>query len=193
MNYMPFKLAPAPARPVRRKVLRTITPTGVERFIGEDEIIVSKTDLKGDITYCNDVFMRLAGYSEAELLGAPHSIIRHPAMPRCVFKLLWDTLEKGEEIFAYVINLGKDGAHYWVFAHVTPSYDDQGKVVGYHSNRRAPNRRVVDEVITPLYRTLLEEEGKYKSRKEGMAASTEMLLALCRDKGMPYDQLVHAL
>ncbi len=193
MGYMSFSVASGAPKPVRRKLLREITPTGVERVVGEDEIIVSKTDLKGSITYCNDVFMRLAGYREGELLGAPHSIVRHPAMPRCVFKLLWDTLEQGEEIFAYVVNLGKDGAHYWVLAHVTPSYDAAGKIVGYHSNRRAPNRRVLDEVITPLYRTLLEEEARHKNRKEGIAASTEMLFALCRDKGMPYEQLVHAL
>ncbi|PLX36010.1 MAG: chemotaxis protein [Hyphomicrobiales bacterium] len=174
-------------------MLRTVTPTGVERHLGADEIVVSKTDLKGTITYCNDVFMRLAGYSERELLGAPHSLIRHPDMPRCVFKLLWDTLAEGNEIFAYVVNLAKDGAHYWVFAHVTPSRTEDGTIVGYHSNRRAPNRRVVDEVITPLYKALLEEEAKHGNRKEGMAASTAMLLDICRQKGMPYEQLVHVL
>ncbi|MBT3307547.1 MAG: PAS domain S-box protein [Alphaproteobacteria bacterium] len=78
--------------------------TGVERFFEDDEIIVSKTDLKGRVTYANRVFLRLAGYTEQEVLGQPHSIIRHPEMPRCVFKLLWDTLEDGKEIFAYVIN-----------------------------------------------------------------------------------------
>jgi len=67
--------------------------TGVERFFDDDEIIVSKTDLKGRITYANTVFNRVAGMGEKELIGAPHSIIRHPEMPRCVFKLLWDTIE----------------------------------------------------------------------------------------------------
>ena len=97
--------------------------TGVERFFDKDEIIVSKTDLKGRMTYCNDVFLRIAGYTEQELLGQPHSIIRHPDMPRCVFKLLWDTIGAGKEIFAYVINRAKNGDHYWVLAHVTPSRD----------------------------------------------------------------------
>ncbi|MBL8654295.1 MAG: PAS domain-containing protein, partial [Alphaproteobacteria bacterium] len=68
------------------------TPTGRERHFGKDEVIVSKTDPKGKITYGNDVFERMAGYSEAEYLGAPHSILRHPDMPRCVFKLLWDRI-----------------------------------------------------------------------------------------------------
>ena len=66
--------------------------TGKEAFFGDDEIIVSKTDLKGHITYANDVFLKIAGYTEAEVLGRPHNLIRHPDMPRCVYKLLWDTI-----------------------------------------------------------------------------------------------------
>ncbi len=77
----------------------TVRPTGRERTFHEDEIIVSKTDLKGVITYANQVFVRVAGYSEQELLGQPHNLIRHPDMPKCVFKLLWDTISQGNEIF----------------------------------------------------------------------------------------------
>ena len=96
--------------------------TGVERTFGEDEIIVSKTDLTGRITYANDVFLRISGYAEAEVLGQPHSIIRHPGTPRAVFSLLWRTIESGREIFAYVVNRAKNGDHYWVLAHVTPTF-----------------------------------------------------------------------
>src|ERR1017187_6768808 len=85
--------------------------TGKERFFGEEEIFVSKTDLKGHITYANEVFLRVAGYDEEEVLGQPHSMIRHPAMPRCVFKLLWDQIQVGREIFAYVVNRAKTGDH----------------------------------------------------------------------------------
>jgi PAS domain S-box-containing protein len=90
----------------------TVKPTGRERTFREDEVIVSKTDLKSIITHANLVFVRVAGYSEQELLGQPHNPIRHPDLPRCVFKLLWDTISKGNEIFAYVINLCSDGEHY---------------------------------------------------------------------------------
>jgi PAS domain S-box len=102
--------------------------TGVERTFGTDEIIVSKTDPKGRIIYANEVFLRLAGYAESEIIGQPHSIIRHPDMPRCVFKLLWDTVQSGNEIFAYVVNRSKNGDHYWVLAHVTPTFDGQGNM-----------------------------------------------------------------
>jgi len=167
--------------------------TGVERFFDKNEVIVSKTDLKGRITYANDVFQRIAGYSEQELLGQPHSIVRHPAMPRCVFKLLWDTLASGEEIFAYVINRSRNGDHYWVFAHVTPSFDEQGNIISYHSSRRVPRRDVIDDVIVPLYKQLLDVENSFPNSKEGMAASFQAVLDLLNEKGVGYDELIFSL
>lgn len=169
------------------------TPTGVERFFEKDEIIVSKTDLKGRMTYTNRVFMRVAGYEESELLGEPHSLIRHPDMPRCVFKLLWDTLAEKKEIFAYVVNMCKNGDHYWVLAHVTPSYDGSGNVNGYHSNRRVPGRAVLDETIIPLYKQLLSEEQRHKNQKEGMHSAYDMLVNLLKEKGIGYDELIFSL
>ena len=166
--------------------------TGVERFFDEDEIIVSKTDLKGRITYANQVFQQVAGYTEEELLGVPHSIVRHPDMPRCVFKLLWDTIEAGQEIFAYVINRAKNGDHYWVFAHVTPSFDEQGNIIGYHSSRRVPRREAI-EAITPIYKALLDKEAEFENRKEGMAASFQVVVDLLTSKGIGYDEFVFSV
>ena len=131
-----------------------VQPTGREAFFGDDEIIVSKTDLQGRIQYVNRTFIKISGYSEEEVLGQPHSLIRHPDMPRCVFKLLWDTLETKQEIFAYVKNMCKNGDHYWVFAHVTPTFGKDGQVIGYHSNRRTPERSQV-ALFTEVYRELL--------------------------------------
>lgn len=169
-----------------------ITPTGIERTFGDEEIIVSKTDLTGKITYANDVFLRVSGYAEAEVLGAPHSLIRHPDMPRAVFKLLWDTIEKGGEIFAYVVNLAKDGAHYWVFAHVTPTFDGQGRITGYHSNRRVPDRAAVAK-IEPIYAELLAVERRHTERREGLAASVKRLGELLEQVAIPYDEFVFTL
>lgn len=172
---------------------RDLPLTGVERTFEPDEIIVSKTDLKGHITYANNVFLRLASMTEAEAVGAPHSVIRNPEMPRAVFKLLWDTIQQGKEIFAYVVNRSKNGDHYRVLAHVTPSYDASGNIVGYHSNRRAPNRRILDEIIRPLYKNLLAEENRHANRKDGLDASTGMLLNLLKEKGGGYDEFVLTL
>ena len=169
------------------------TLTGVERTFDDDEIIVSKTDLKGRMTYVNDVFLRLADYTEAECIGEPHSKIRNPEMPRCIFKLLWDTIEAKKEIFAYVVNRSANGDHYWVLAHVTPSYDVAGNHVGYHSNRRTPNRTVLNDTIIPLYKALLAEEKRHANSKEGMAASFKMVTDLLAEKGMGYDELIFSL
>ena len=176
-----------------RKLGRTVTPTNVERTFARDELIVSKTDLTGHITYANDVFLRLADLDLSQTIGAPHSIIRHPDMPRCVFKLLWDHLGQEKEIFAYVKNMSANGDHYWVYAHVTPSYDLQGKVAGYHSNRRVPEKGIVQSVIEPLYATLRGIEQKHSDRKEGLRKSYEEMTRVWQEKGLEYDEFICTL
>lgn len=170
----------------------TVMPTGVERFFPEEEIIVSKTDLKGHITYANETFLTISGYTEEELLGQPHSIIRHPDMPRCVFKLLWDTLEARREIFAYVLNMAKNGDHYWVFAHVTPTFDEFEQVIGYHSNRRVPDRKQV-ELFTEVYNQLLQEERRHTDWRMGMEAATKKLVSMISAKGMEYEEFIFSV
>ena len=162
--------------------------TGVERYFADDDIIVSKTDLKGRLTYANQVFLDISGYAEKEVLGQPHSLIRHPEMPRSIFKILWSTLEDGQEIFAYVNNRAKNGDNYWVYAHVTPSWDVAGKVVGYHSNRRVPDRAILEQEIIPLYRELKRLEEASSNRKEGMLAAEKMINAMLADQGIQYDE-----
>ena len=167
-------------------------PNGREISFRDDEIIVSKTDLRGIITYANDVFQRVSGFSEAELLGQPHNIIRHPDMPACVFKLLWDTLNNGSEIFAYVLNLARDGSGYWVFAHVTPSYDPSGQIVGYHSNRRVPYPDALVKV-RPLYAALLEIEKRAANKQAGMEAALAHVTRLLEQNKIDYPQFVFSL
>lgn len=167
--------------------------TGKEVFFGDDEIIVSKTNLKGQLTYANKVFLDIADYTEQEVIGQPHSIIRHPDMPRCVFKLLWDTLSTGNEIFAYVINRCKNGDHYWVYAHVTPSKSAEGEVIGYHSNRRVPERHILEEAIIPLYKSLKSIEEKTPNRKEAMKESGAEIVNILAERGLAYDEYVMTL
>ncbi len=167
--------------------------SGNERFFADTDVIVSKTDTKGWITYANEAFLTVADYTEAEVIGKPHNVIRHPDMPRCIFKLLWDYLQNKREIFAYVVNRTKFGDYYWVLAHVTPSFNEAGDVVGYHSNRRVPRREVISDVIKPLYGRLLEVERKADNPKAGLAASTELLEGILKDKGTSYEQWVLTL
>ncbi len=173
-------------------VSATVHLTGVENTLGAEEIIVSKTDFQGRITYANEVFLRVAEYTETELLYKPHSIIRHPEMPRCVFKLLWDTIKAGKEIFAYVLNRARSGNHYWVLAHVTPTRDAAGRIIGFHSNRRKPRATALKK-IQPIYQLLLAEEQKYASASEGMSASTRLLLKKLESLGKSYDEFVWSL
>lgn len=170
----------------------SIRPTGVERTFGEDEIIVSKTDAKGIITYANDVFLRVSGYRECDVIGQPHNLIRHPDMPRAVFRLLWDTIGNGTEIFAYVVNLAADGAHYWVLAHVTPTRSADGRITGYHSNRRTADGAAL-AALEPLYRDLLAEERRHANPKDAVDASTLRLTRLLSDRGMSYAEFVWSL
>ncbi|MDD2863367.1 MAG: PAS domain-containing protein [Methylococcales bacterium] len=170
---------------------KNIIPTDKERFMRENDFIVSKTDLTGRITYGNEIFIEFSGYEEHELLGAQHNIVRHPDMPRVVFKLLWDYLAEDKEIFAYVKNMSKDGGFYWVFTHVAPIFNKNKEKIGYTSVRRMPNPKAVP-IVTDVYKSMLEAEKK-AGAKDAMAASGAILGQLLQDKGVTYEQLINVL
>jgi PAS domain S-box-containing protein len=171
----------------------SIKPSGREVFFPVSELIVSKTDLKGRLTYVNRLFCKIAGYSEAELIGQPHSIVRHPDMPRSVFRLLWDSIENRREIFAYVKNMAVTGDHYWVFAHVTPSFGADGKIAGYHSNRRAPALDIIKTTIVPLYAEVLAIERRHANGKDAVAAGQKALTDFVASQKVSYDELMFSL
>jgi len=160
----------------------------MQKEMQKNDFIVSKTDLKGRITYVNKIFMHMAEYTEEELLGKPHSIIRHEEMPKAVFKLLWDVIEAGDEIFAYVINKTKNNNAYWVYANITPSFDENEKIIAYYSVRRQPNMKVVTEIIKPLYKEMLKVE-----KTSGVDASVKMLTDILEEKGVSYNELIITL
>ncbi len=158
---------------------------GNEEFVmKEDDFIISKTDKQGKITYCNEIFMKMAQMKESDLLGKPHNIIRHPDMPKVIFKLLWEYIQNGKEIFAYVKNKTATGGFYWVYANVTPSYDFNNNIIGYYSVRIKPNPQAL-EIIKPLYEKLksLESGG-------GVSASQAYLNELLKNKGVSYDEFI---
>lgn len=162
-------------------------PNLQERQFPENEIIISKTDLKGKILYGNRIFIELSGYTEKELLGKPHNIVRHPDMPKVIFKFLWDSVKNGKEIIAYVKNLSKDGSFYWVKAFVTPSFNGKGEIVGYHSVRLKPTE-TAKESVSALYKELLEVE-----QREGVEKSQERLEQVLAQKGVSYEEFISSL
>jgi len=119
-------------------------PINEEIELDPKRYIVSETDARGKITYVNDYFMEISGYLEDELIGQPHSVIRHPDMPKVAFKSLWDTIQKGEIWTGYVKNATKSGGYYWVYATVYPFETCDGSK-GYLSCRRKPSRAEIDE------------------------------------------------
>ncbi|MBQ0757831.1 MAG: PAS domain-containing protein [Amphritea sp.] len=135
---------------------RTATITDREVPYPDGKLIVSRTDPQGIITHANQAFIDMSGYSEEELIGINHYILRHPDMPAIAFKGLWDTIDQGTKWNGYVKNLRKDGAYYWVKATVIPNIRN-GKLVGYTSVRRKPSRSKIEE-SEALYKTLLAEE-----------------------------------
>ncbi|MCP5279598.1 MAG: PAS domain-containing protein [Thiobacillus sp.] len=168
-----------------------ITPTSVEKVMREDDFIVSKTDLTGRITYGNRIFVEFSGYSEEELLGSQHNIIRHPDMPRGVFKFLWDTIQDKNECNAYVKNMAKDGSFYWVFANVVPDFSSNGEITGFTSVRRKPRTEVV-KLMSGVYQTMLEIEQK-AGPKDACAASLRFLTGLLAEKQLSYGEFILSL
>ena len=127
-----------------------------ERLLPIGDFIVSKTDKRGLITYANKPFIDIAKYTESELIGQPHNIVRHPDMPKAAFADLWATIKAGKEWRGLVKNLCKDGWYYWVDAYVTPILDGD-EIVGYTSMRRQPTKSEISEII-PVYKRMILEE-----------------------------------
>jgi PAS domain S-box-containing protein len=161
--------------------------TSVEKQLDANDFIVSKTDTKGHITYCNRIFAEMAGYSKSDLIGANHNLIRHPDMPAIAFKLAWDLIKNGKEFFGFVKNLRKDGGYYWVFAYITPDRDPKGNIIGYTSIRRKPSLKAI-EAITPLYKKLVNAE-----QQGGVEASRKMLNTFLDENSVTYDALITSL
>ncbi|RDU65792.1 histidine kinase [Helicobacter didelphidarum] len=155
-----------------------------ELILSNDILITSKTDLKGNILYCNQAFLQYAEYDENHVLFKPHNIIRHKDMPRSVFKLLWGHIAHGKEVFAFVKNLTKKGNFYWVFANFTSNYDRNNNIIGYYSVRRKPNPKAI-HMISNLYNEILMIE-----QQQGVAKAKEVLLAKVADRGFEFNEFM---
>ena len=168
------------------KMKRVIKPVPINEEIKlfPYRTIMSKTDAKGIIEYANEYFVEVSEYKEWELMGQPHNIIRHPDMPKIVFRLLWTRLQNKQNIHAIVKNLSKTGRYYWVVTDFKWKEDENGNVVAYYSRRKAVPENV-KQYFESLYAKLrkLEEKG-------GMEASGAFLQGMLDDAGKTYDQLV---
>ena len=144
-------------------------------------VIISETDIYGRITKVNDVFCWVSGYSSFEMVGQPHSIIRHPDMPKFVFKMLWDNLKQENNFVGMVKNLAKSGEYYWVVTDFEIQKDAFGNVMHYVARRKSVPQEVVTSYIVPLYETLLKLE-----RIGGMELSSRFFKNYLDKQGKDY-------
>ena len=169
---------------------KSIVPIAQERPFAIFELFFSTTDQRGVIRYGNEVFSRIAGYPLADMVGKPHNLIRHPDMPKAVFRLVWDYLHRGRTVAGYVKNMASDGRYYWVLAIIMPCGD------GYLSVRLKPSSDVF-AVVQGAYAKLLQVEQEATaagaSPKEAMDASAGKLMELLASLGFPsYDEFMWA-
>ena len=154
-----------------------ITPLDKEVIWDKSKVIMSKTDKFGTIEYANDVFVDVSGYEDYELVGQPHNIIRHPDMPKVIFKVLWDNLKKGNNFHAIAKNMAKSGRYYWVITDFDISKNEDGEITHYFARRKSIPPGVVNQV-EPLYKKLLQIE-----TVSGMNGSEKYLTGFLEEQG----------
>ena len=171
---------------MKRKIYRPIAIDEEIKF-SKKKFIVSKTDIKGIITFVNKNFCDVSEYSEEELIGSPHNIIRHPDMPRAIFFLVWSSLLRGEPVSGVVKNLAKSGKYYWVIADFDVKKDGNGKIKSLTAFRRAAPQKVIN-TIEELYDTMLSIE-----KRRGMEGSLAYLEAYLEEHHMTYEEFLDDL
>lgn len=146
--------------------------------------IMSKTNARGVIEFANDYFMEICGYEEYELMGKPHSIIRHPEMPKIIFKFLWERLNQGKNIHALVKNLTKDGRYYWVLTNFETKYDKMGNIISHYARRKTPPGNAIYQ-IEKLYKTLKSIE-----ETQSIEVAERYFFGLLEEKNVTYDEYI---
>jgi len=152
--------------------------------IDPSKTIMSKTDKRGVIEYANDYFMEVSGYEEYELMGQSHNIIRHPDMPKVIFKELWRRLKNGENIYAIVKNKAKDGRYYWVLTSFETKYDADGNIVSHYAKRKAVPSQAIFH-IEKVYKTLRAIE-----KNQSLEVAEKYFKGMLEEKHMNYDQFI---
>jgi len=159
--------------------------TNTETFLQPNDLIISRSDLQGTVIQCNSLLATLSGWSKEELLGSNHNVLRHPDMPKVLFKITWDAIKAKKEFYGYIKNLRKDGGFYWTFAYITADINENGEITGYTSYRRfAPELTIA--AIEPIYKILIEAE-----EQGGLETSDPLFKTYLEKTGFgSYDKLI---
>ena len=168
----------------------TTTSNDHEVILPEDAFIVSKTDAESCMTYVNQSFCEVSGYSENELIGQSHDIVRNDLMPHGIYNLMWEHLKAEEEFFGYIVNRNKDNSYYWAFINVSPCYE-KNTLTGYFAVRRAPSIQAL-AIIKPLYQSMCQAE-KSVSPEQKLAMSSAVLWQAITKEYQSYAEFVLSL
>lgn len=171
-----------------KEMIKRPIPIDKEVSWDKTKTIMSKTDLYGTIEYANEVFVDVCGYEDYELMAQPHNIVRHPDMPKVVFKVLWENIQKGNQFHGIVKNLAKSGRYYWVITNFEYSRDENGNIINYIARRKAVPQDVITKHIEPLYKKLLQIE-----QVSGLDASEKYLIGFLEEEGLSYVELITKL
>jgi PAS domain S-box-containing protein len=133
------------------------TPSDRETKWDGSKVLLSKTDASGNILYANEAFIDVCGYDDFELMGKPHNFVRHPDMPKVIFKMLWEELKQGNYYCAVIKNMSKTGRYYWVVVDFKVIEDSHGHL-SYTSEQRSVESNIIKETIDPLYSKLSQIE-----------------------------------
>jgi PAS domain S-box-containing protein len=164
------------------------TPSDREVDWNKNKVLLSKTDTKGTILYANEDFIDVSGYDEFELIGQPHNLIRHPDMPKVIFKWLWDSIRAGKNIHAIIKNMSKTGRYYWVITDFKIVADSDGEIVGYFGTRKSVSEDIIVKFIEPLYKKLLHIE-----EASGMLAAEDYLTGFLEERKKTYMEYIDHL
>ena len=162
-----------------------------ELEIRSDQLMITKCDLNGKITYCNQSFIEISGYTEAELIGQTFALIRHSDMPKGIFFKMWQSLKNQREFNGFIKNKTKKDDHYWTFANITPCHNVSGNISGYTCAMRQPNPAAI-MMFSMYYEQMLAQEAGQRN-EEAAKASLKLLIEQLSAMGDDYEACVFKL
>jgi PAS domain S-box-containing protein len=168
-------------------LLSKVTPSDRELEWNKTKVLTSKTDLKGNILYANEAFIDVCGYDEFEIINKPHSILRHPDMPKVIFKMMWETIARGESFHVILKNMAKTGRYYWVANDLKVTKDNYG-IASFAGQQQAVNTEIIDKIIEPLYKKLFQIENS-----SGVKASENYLIGFLEQERKTFGQYIDEL
>ncbi len=164
-----------------------VTPSDRELEWDKSKVLSSKTDIKGNILYANEAFIDICGYDDYELINQPHSLLRHPDMPKVIFKLLWENLQNSNNYTAIFKNMSKTGRFYWVVNEIKCVKDSVGNTC-YTGLQKSISPEIVTNFIEPLYKKLLQIE-----QASGLQASENYLIGFLEEKNKTFLQYINTI